>query len=76
MGADLRLKAIGDSVQLTATSVHGMLWLQCHFEPSTWELICSGQVRITSETGLELSRSARQAGLAVAERPEIGSIAA
>jgi len=33
-------------------------------------------VRITSETGLELSRSARQAGLAVAERPEIGRTAA
>lgn len=75
MEANLRLTALGDSVQLAATSVHGMLWLQRRFEPNTWELICSGQVRITLGTGLELSRSASQAGLSVAAPPSISSTA-
>ena len=66
---DLRLTGIGDSFQLTATSVLGMLWLQSHFETSTWDLICSGSVRISAESSLSLQRDASAAGLEVRRIP-------
>ena len=66
---DLRLTGMGDSFQLSATSVVGMLWLQGHFEPSTWDLICSGTVRISSESSLGLQRDACAAGLLVTRIP-------
>ena len=62
---DLRLTGMGDSFQLCATSVLGMLWLQTHFETSTWDLICSGSVRISAESSLGLQRDACAAGLLV-----------
>lgn len=62
---DLKLTGIAGSFQLTPISVMGMLWLQTRFEASTWELICSGQVRITVESSLGLERDATAAGLEV-----------
>ena len=49
MAADLTLIRRGDSFQLCAGSVIGMLWLQTHLETSTWDLICTGQVRISGD---------------------------
>ena len=66
---DLSLKGMGDSFQLTATSVLGMLWLQTHFETSTWDLVCSGSVRISAESSLGLQQDACAAGLNVKRIP-------
>ena len=66
---DLRLTGMGDSFQLTATSVLGMLWLQTHFETSTWDLICSGTVRISASSSLALQQDACAAGLQVTRIP-------
>ena len=60
---------MGDSFQLRATSVFGMLWLQSHFEANTWELICSGSVRISAEASLGLQQQACAAGLRVIRIP-------
>ena len=62
---DLKLKGFGDSYQLSATSVLGMLWLQTHFETTTWDLICSGTVRISASSSAGLQRDAAAAGLTV-----------
>ena len=65
MAADLTLIRRGDSFQLCAGSVIGMLWLQTHFETSTWDLICTGQVRISADSSLNLQDDALTAGLRV-----------
>jgi hypothetical protein len=44
----------------------GMLWLQTHFETSTWDLICSGTVRLKADSCHHLCSDARDAGLNVA----------
>jgi hypothetical protein len=65
MAADLTLIRRGDSFQLCAGSVFGILWLQTHFESSTWELVCSGQVRISAGSSVDLQDDALAAGLSV-----------
>ena len=62
---DLQLTPIGDSVRLTPASVLGMVWLQAHFEACTWDLVCSGTLRISRESSEHLLRDARAAGLNV-----------
>jgi hypothetical protein len=42
-----------------------MLWLQTHFESSTWEQVCSGQVRISAGSSVDLQDDALAAGLSV-----------
>ena len=49
----------------------GMLWLQTHFETSTWDLICTGAVRLKSESCEALCRDASSAGLNVAKIPAL-----
>jgi len=65
-GTDLSLTATGGSFQLMPRSVMGMLWLQTHFETSTWDLICSGTVRLKADSCDHLCSDAREAGLNVA----------
>ena len=65
-GTDLSLTANGDTYQLLPRSVMGMLWLQTHFETSTWDLICSGAVRLRAESCDHLCSDAVDAGLNVA----------
>ena len=63
---DLSLTAKGDTYQLLPRSVIGMLWLQTHFETSTWDLICSGAVRLKADSCDHLCSDAVDAGLNVA----------
>ena len=65
MAADLSLISRGDSFQLVPRTVLAMLWLQTHFESSTWELVCSGEVRISATSSRQLQRDASAAGLSV-----------
>jgi len=65
-GTDLSLTAKGDTYQVLPRSVMGMLWLQTHFETSTWDLICSGAVRLKAESCDHLCSDAVDAGLNVA----------
>ena len=65
-GTDLSLTAKGDSYQLLPRSVIGMLWLQTHFETSSWDLICTGAVRLKADSCDHLCSDAIEAGLNVA----------
>ena len=65
MAADLCLTEMSGSFRLEARSVLGLLWLQTHFESDTWELVCSGDVRISAASSLDLQRDASAAGLTV-----------
>jgi hypothetical protein len=44
-------------------TILGLLWLQTHFEPSAWDVICSGSARLSTATRQELIRDAEAAGL-------------
>ena len=68
---DLLLIAIDDSKQLRPLSVHGMLWLQTHFEDSEWNAIASNQARIPITDAKFLSEDAKAAGLIVNSLPEL-----
>tara|TARA_Y100001968_G_scaffold202631_1_gene186071 strand:+ start:254 stop:538 length:285 start_codon:yes stop_codon:yes gene_type:complete len=46
-------------------SVHGILWLQTHFESTHWESISNGLVIIPNEDAEMLGEDARKAGLDV-----------
>ena len=66
LSTDLSLTAKGDSYQLLPRSVMGMLWLQTHFETSSWDLICTGAVRLKADSCDHLCTDALEAGLNVA----------
>ena len=60
---DLVLLELDGAYLLQHRSILGLLWLQTHFEPSAWDLICSGSLRLSAATRLELCRDAEAAGL-------------
>ena len=60
-----------DRVHVRATSVHGMLWLQTHFESNHWEAIASEQVTLNKSNAQMLVQDAKQAGLIINSVPEI-----
>ena len=53
------------------TSVHGMLWLQTHFENSQWEAISSFQAVLSMDNADILLRDAKKAGLVVNSFPSM-----
>ncbi len=60
---DLRLMIEGHSLRLQPESVHGMLWLQTHFEQSHWDLLSQGLVTVSQPNAEELIADATTAGL-------------
>ena len=63
MDISLSEKRIG--TQIEPKSVHGILWLQTHFESNHWESISDGLVIIPTKDAEMLSKDAREAGLSV-----------
>ena len=62
---DISLSDKRNGTQIEPTSVHGILWLQTHFESDHWESISKGQVIIPAKDAEMLSEDAHQAGLNV-----------
>ena len=60
-----------DRVHVRAASVHGMLWLQTHFESNHWEAIASEQVTLNKTDADLLAQDAKEAGLIINSVPEI-----
>ncbi len=54
-----------ERVHVRAASVHGMLWLQTHFESSDWEAIASDKVLLTNPNAEMLAEDATKAGLII-----------
>ena len=62
---DISLSDKRNQVQLEPKSVHGILWLQTHFESEYWEPISHGLVIIPRKDAEMLSEDAQKAGLNV-----------
>jgi hypothetical protein len=60
---DLALLELDGAVLLQPCSILGLLWLQTHFEPGSWDLICSGSVRLSAASRHHLCSDALAAGL-------------
>ena len=66
---DLRLLADGLSYRLTPNSIHGILWLQTHFESQHWDLLADGRVTVSRSDAEILWQDATKGGLTVAPLP-------
>jgi len=60
---DLSLIPLDSGYRVLPESALGLLWLQTHFEPETWDLICEGRVRLSTSSIGSLCADARDAGL-------------
>ena len=60
---DIRLFNKRNGTKLEPVSIHGMLWLQTHFESIHWEAIREGQVMIPTKDAEILAEDAQQAGI-------------
>ena len=68
---DICLIDTAEGTQLRPESVHGMLWLQTHFENAHWEAIASKQVLLPIEDAQALSDDANKAGLSINYLPSL-----
>ena len=64
-GMDISLSDNKNGTQIRPISVHGMLWLQTHFESMHWEKISNGLVIIPPKDAKMLSEDATNAGINV-----------
>ena len=62
---DISLSGKRNGTQIEPKTVHGILWLQTHFESKHWELISNGQVIIPTKDAQMLVEDATNAGLNV-----------
>jgi|TARA_B100001063_G_C16485309_1_gene414669 hypothetical protein len=70
---DLSLITEGQTFRLQPESVHGMLWLQTHFEMSHWELLAEGLATLSKTNADELIQDASDAGLNLSPIPALSS---
>tara|TARA_B100000965_G_scaffold181783_1_gene151718 strand:- start:646 stop:873 length:228 start_codon:yes stop_codon:yes gene_type:complete len=62
---DINLFDNRNGTQIEPKTVHGILWLQTHFESEHWELISNGLVIIPTKDAQMLEEDATNAGLNV-----------
>ena len=62
---DISLSNKRNGTQIEPTSIHGILWLQTHFESEHWESISNGQVIVPRQDAEMLGGDAQNAGLNV-----------
>ena len=62
---DISLSDKRNGTQIKPTSIHGILWLQTHFESKYWELISNGLVIIPTKDAQILGEDATKAGINV-----------
>ncbi len=62
---DISLSDKRNGNQIVPKSVHGILWLQTHFESKHWESISNGLVIISTKDAQILAEDATNAGLNV-----------
>ena len=60
---DISLSDKRNGTQIEPKTVHGILWLQTHFESQHWELISNGLVIIPTKDAQILCKDAINAGL-------------
>ena len=62
---DISLSEKINGAQIEPKTVHGILWLQTHFESNHWEIISNGLVIIPTKDAQMLLEDATNAGLNV-----------
>ena len=62
---DISLSNELNGTQIKPASIHGILWLQTHFESEHWESISNGQVIVPIQDAEMLGGDAQNAGLNV-----------
>ena len=62
---DISLSEKRNGIQIKPKTVHGILWLQTHFESNHWEMISNGLVIIPTNDAQMLLEDATNAGLNV-----------
>ncbi len=62
---DISLSDKRNGTQIKPKSVHGILWLQTHFESKHWESISNGLVIIPTKDAEMLGEDAQKAGINV-----------
>ena len=62
---DISLSEQRNGTQIEPISVHGILWLQTHFESNHWESLSNGVVIIPTKDAQMLCQDAKQAGVNV-----------
>ena len=60
---DLLLINSETGAKIHPMSVHGILWLQTHFEDQNWESLAASAVQIPFRDAEELYKDAQEAGL-------------
>ena len=60
---DIRLSDKNNGTQIEPTSIHGILWLQTHFQSAHWESLSDGLVIIPNKDAQMLSEDAAKAGI-------------
>ncbi len=70
---DICLIGSKTGAQLRPESIHGMLWLQTHFDSSSWESIASKEVLLSKEDAILLASDAEEAGLLTNIIPELST---
>ncbi len=60
---DISLSQNRNGTQIEPTSIHGMLWLQTHFESIHWETLSNGLVIISIKDAQDLFKDATNAGI-------------
>ena len=60
---DISLSEKRNGTQIEPRSIHGILWLQTHFESAHWESISNGLVIIPTKDVQILIKDAEQAGI-------------
>ena len=60
---DISLVKEQNGTQIKPRSVHGILWLQTHFQSDHWVTLSDGLVIIPTKDAQILSEDARQAGI-------------
>ena len=62
---DISLSNKRNGTQIEPASVHGILWLQTHFESNHWDSIINGLAMIPTKDAEMLCEDAQKAGLNV-----------
>ncbi|WP_320663822.1 hypothetical protein [Prochlorococcus sp. MIT 1223] len=70
---DICLINTQEGIEIRPKSIHGILWLQTHFEEQHWEAISNNEVRIPTADAKDLSLDAQEAGLILNCFPVISS---
>ncbi|ABX09512.1 hypothetical protein [Prochlorococcus marinus] len=62
---DICLIHTEECVQIRPSSIHGMLWLQTHFEDNQWEALALNQVKLPVSDVTMLNQDPQEAGLII-----------